>query len=347
MKSLNRLVLSILWALASGVMLLLLAQGVREAGQLEPLRDGLHTAYVVALIWFLSRTGRATDTDQEGSRKGRPKPSEPTSVGPPPPNAGRRTFKRWIPTVVLLLLLVFVLASDDGVDVLQLLMIGALPVLLLMWLRNLRFPWVLQGVLLSVFAVAAGFLFIQNGVIPTAPFFIFAGLAVPSYVAGVALADRTGLSRVQLREGRYLESFKSFGWGCLLFVPLGLVNAAGGSPGAGFEWVTEWWMPFVTPWFSGIVEEAWWRLFLLGLCFFLLRSTFRSRPWLAVAAAIIFSGLAFGVNHGRDLEGIFTTGLLFGVPFGVVFARRDWEHAVGAHYMVNMIPTLSVFLESF
>jgi hypothetical protein len=30
----------------------------------------------------------------------------------------------------------------------------------------------------------------------------------------------------------------------------------------------------------------------------------------------------------------------------VAFARRDWEHAVGAHYMINMIPWLMVFLET-
>jgi hypothetical protein len=29
-----------------------------------------------------------------------------------------------------------------------------------------------------------------------------------------------------------------------------------------------------------------------------------------------------------------------------VFARRDWEHAVGAHYMVDMIPWVMAFLES-
>lgn len=321
----NRVFVSILWVLASGVMLLLLAQGVRELGQLEPLRDGLHAVYAAALILYLSRTGPTSD---------RPPKTTPTKL------------RAWTPAVVLVFLLVFVLSSDDGVDVLQLLMMVSLPVLLFMWFRTVRLQWVLQGAVVSGFAVAAGILFVQNGVIPAAAFFIFGGLAVPSYVVGVALLDRTGFGGVQLRKGRYAESLRSFGWGCLLFAPFGLVNAAGGSPGAGFEWVTEWWMPFVTPWFSGIVEEAWWRLLLLGLCFFLLRPAFRSRPWVAAAAAILFSGVAFGVNHGRDLEGILTTGLLFGVPFGVVFARRDWEHAVGAHYIVNMIPTLAVFLEN-
>jgi hypothetical protein len=321
----NRVVLIVLGTLASGVMLLLLAQGVREGGQLEPLRDGLHAAYALALVWFLVRTG--------------PKHEEPTEAQP-------TKLRAWTPAAVLLLLLVFVLASDDGVDVLQILMMVAVLVLLLAWFRTLRLSWALQGLGLSGFAVVAGLLFVQNGVIPAAPFFIFAGLAIPSYVVGIALQERTGLSTVQLREGRYLDSLKSFGWGCLLFVPFGLVNAAGGSTRTGWEWVTEWWMPFVTPWFSGIVEEAWWRLLLLGLCFYLLRPAFRSRAWVAVAAAVLFSGVAFGVNHGRDLEGVFTTGLLFGVPFGVAFARRDWEHAVGAHYIVNMVPALSVFLEN-
>ena len=45
-------------------------------------------------------------------------------------------------------------------------------------------------------------------------------------------------------------------------------------------------------------------------------------------------------------EKILMIGLLFGLPMAVVFARRDWEHAVGAHYMINMFPTLMVFLET-
>jgi hypothetical protein len=28
----------------------------------------------------------------------------------------------------------------------------------------------------------------------------------------------------------------------------------------------------------------------------------------------------------------------------VLFVKRDWEHAVGAHYVVNLIPFLAVFL---
>ena len=46
------------------------------------------------------------------------------------------------------------------------------------------------------------------------------------------------------------------------------------------------------------------------------------------------------------MYGFLVTGLLFGLAMAAVFARRDWEHAVGAHYMINMVATLMVFLET-
>lgn len=105
-------------------------------------------------------------------------------------------------------------------------------------------------------------------------------------------------------------------------------------------------MPLWLPWFSGIAEETWFRLFLVGLCFFLLRPAFPSRPALAVIAAVLIAGVTFGLGHDRTLENFLVTGLLYGVSFAAVFARRDWEHAVGAHHMVNMIPLVIVFLET-
>ena len=59
-----------------------------------------------------------------------------------------------------------------------------------------------------------------------------------------------------------------------------------------------------------------------------------------------FSATIFGLGHAGTLqERFWMTGMLYGLPLAVTFARRDWEHAVGAHYMINMIPTLMVFLE--
>jgi hypothetical protein len=106
-------------------------------------------------------------------------------------------------------------------------------------------------------------------------------------------------------------------------------------------------MPLSLPWFSAISEETWFRLFLVGLCYFSLRPAFQRRPALAIIIAVLFSAITFGLGHGGTFQERFlVTGLLYGLPMAVVFARRDWEHAVGAHYMINMIPWLMAFLET-
>lgn len=60
---------------------------------------------------------------------------------------------------------------------------------------------------------------------------------------------------------------------------------------------------------------------------------------------MLFSAIVFGLGHGRTLERFLTTGLLYGLPLAVVFVRRDWEHAVGGHWVINMIPWVTVWLE--
>jgi membrane protease YdiL (CAAX protease family) len=69
-------------------------------------------------------------------------------------------------------------------------------------------------------------------------------------------------------------------------------------------------------------------------------------PALPILAAVLVSGITFGLGHDRTLERFLTSGLLYGLPMAVIFARRDWEHAVGAHYMINKIPWVMVFLET-
>ncbi len=103
-------------------------------------------------------------------------------------------------------------------------------------------------------------------------------------------------------------------------------------------------MPLWLPWWSGINEETWFRLYLVGLSYYLLRPAFRKHPNLVVLAAVLFSGIVFGVGAWSNIRDVSDDGLLYGVPFAAVFAKRDWEHAVGAHYMVNLIPAVVAFL---
>jgi hypothetical protein len=197
----------------------------------------------------------------------------------------------------------------------------------------------------TALALLGGLPFWQNRVIDRTTMIMFLAFVTPMFVAGGLLSRRTGLGGSQLYAGRFRKAALSLLRGLVLFVPLGLTNAAGGSPGMPMPWVTRWWLPLTQPWFSGIVEEAWWRLFVVSLAYVMLRPAFSRSPAIAVACAVLFSAIPFGLGHeGTFLVRLLVTGLLYGLPMAVTFARRDWEQAVGAHLMINMIPTLMVFL---
>ena len=76
------------------------------------------------------------------------------------------------------------------------------------------------------------------------------------------------------------------------------------------------------------------------------RATRAFRRATAAVSALAVSAVIVGLGHGRSLDRLLTTGLLFGLPFGVVFIKRDWEHTIGTHYMINMIPWLMAFPEN-
>jgi hypothetical protein len=235
----------------------------------------------------------------------------------------------------------------SGQGIVSLLLMPATIWILIVWRREIGLPTILLGLAVATVAFLGGLPFYQNQSIGKVDFIALLVFVMPMFVAGGLLSKRTGLRGSQLYAGRYRKAVVSFLWGCLLFIPLGLTNAAAGSPGPWMTWVTRWWIPLSQPLFSGIVEEAWFRLFLVSLCYFLLRPAFSKRPAIAVVCAVLFSAITFGLGHGGTLlENLLITGLLYGLPMAVIFARQDWEHAVGAHYMINMIPTLMVFLEA-
>ena len=326
----HRIVLIILWLVTTVAIATMLWQGVRGTNRFSVARYTLHAVYVVALFWYLARSGPSTSQLPE---------LQPLAFP-------RWRYGAWIPVLGIALLLALTAISDDGAYILMILMMVATVWIIVAWRREIGLRSVIQGVVVAAIAYAAGLPLMKSGFISAVALYFLSGLTAPMYIAGGLLVDRTGLGGIQLLAKRYLPALRSFLWGCLLFVPLGLSNAAGGSPGSNITWVSEWWMPFWLPWFSAITEETWFRLLLVGLIYVMLRPGFRKRPALAVLVAVLFSGSTFGLGHGRMLENFLTTGLLYGVPMAVVFARRDWEHAVGAHYMVNLIPWVMAFLES-
>ncbi len=326
-KARHFVVLVALWVLIVATLLILLAQGVRQTDEHQVFRWGLQGLYVAILVWYLARTG------------------PPLARLPKIPSLMLKRWRAgpWIPVVFVALLFLFVVGSSDGADIALLLTIPGTLWVLIAWWRKIRLGLIVQGLALAAIAFLAGLEFYQRGFVSEIAYFLLAGMTAPMYVAGVLLVERTRVGAVRLPSG-IGNALKGFLWGCLLFVPMGLFNAADGSPGSGFEWVNQWWMTPVLPFFSGVAEETLWRLLLLPLCYLLLRPAFPKHPALPLVAAVLFSAIAFGLGHGYNLDRLLTTGLMYGLAIATVFARRDYEHAVGAHYMVNFIPWVMVFL---
>jgi len=309
----------------------LLWQGVRDTNQFSTARSLLHAGYVAALLWYLIRSGHPVSQIQD---------LRPVAFP-------RWKYTPWISVLVTVLVLLMVVISVDGVSLLMLLMIVAAGTIIVVWRGEITLRQVIQGILVAMLAFFAGLPMMKNGFVNESFGYLFTILAVPMYIAGGLLLGHTRLGGLQLLTKQYLPALRSFLLGCLLFVPPGLANAASGSTaGSDFTWVKAGWMPLSLPWWSGLIEETWFRLLLVGLVYFLLRPAFPKHPAPAVLAAVLFSGVTFGLWHGRTLDTLITTGLLYGVPFATLFTRRDWEHAVGAHYMVNMIPWVIVFLQN-
>ena len=319
-----------MWLLATIVFVVMLSSGVRNTGRFSDERNILHAGYALALFWYLIQTGPSLKELPDISPQFFPK----------------RKFGKTIPVILIAILFLGEL-SGQLKGLVELLILILTILILIIWHREIRLHSVLIGGLVALVAFAGGLIWFQNDFFTVEVFTIFLIFVMPIFIAGGLLNKRTGLDGSQLFRGQYYKAILSFLFGCVLFIPLGLANAASGAPGPWMTWVTHWWMPLSMPFFSGIVEEAMWRLLVISLCYFLLRPAFNKKPAIAVVCAALFSAIIFGIGHkGNFLDTFLITGLLYGLPMAVVFARRDWEHAVGAHYMINMIPTLMIFLET-
>ena len=324
----HRIALITMWLLTTVSLVVMLFSGVRNTDQFRVERYVLQVAYVLALVWYLIRTGPSIKELPDLSPLLLPK----LRIG------------KLIPVIVIALLLV---AEFSGQDIAKLLLLIATIWILIAWRREIGLPPILLGLALAAIAFLGGLPAYQNQYIGEVAFVGLLVFVMPMFVAGGLLFKHAGLGGSQLYVGQYSKALKSFLLGCLLFVPFGLLNAATGSPGTGISWVTRWWMPFSLPWFDGIAGEVLYRLLMVTLCYLMLRPAFNRVPIVAIVLSVLFSSIVFGLSHGGSLmDRVLTTGLLYGLPMAVIYVRYGWEHAVGAHYMINMIPWIMVFLEA-
>ncbi|MCD4730641.1 MAG: CPBP family intramembrane metalloprotease [Bacteroidales bacterium] len=327
---LQDLILIFTWLVSIAVFIWMLLQGVRGTNQFTTLRYLIQGIYVGVLIWYLYYTRSSVSQ----------LPNAKPLIFP------NSKFGKIIPALGITLMLVLCAISDLGIPLLILALIISSVWILIAWRREIKIYMLIQGFAIAIIAFIGGIPLWKNGFVSESTFIIMLLFVPQMYVAGGLLIRHTKLGGSPLFEKKYSYALRSFFLGCLLFIPFGLFNAVSDSPDTQITWVSDWWIPLSIPWFSGIAEETWFRLLLINLCYFLLYSVFQKKPHVAIIIAVLFSAITFGLGHERSLYNFLTTGLLYGLPMAVVFVKRDWEHTVGAHYMINMVPWILVFLGS-
>jgi hypothetical protein len=131
--------------------------------------------------------------------------------------------------------------------------------------------------------------------------------------------------------------------GCVLGVPASLFNLLGNIQSQD-TYIIHWWQPLyaIVP---AIAEESWARLFLVSFCYAVLRPVADVRPRRAVVVAILISILAFSSAHaGLNPFVIVIDGLLFSAPYALLLIKKDFEHAVGYHFITDFFRFVAAFL---
>jgi hypothetical protein len=165
----------------------------------------------------------------------------------------------------------------------------------------------------------------------------------PAFTGGALLLRRTQLGHLRWLEGKPVLAVKGFLFGCVLAVPGALLNQLGNLSGQD-NWVTHGWQPLyaIVP---AVAEETWARLLIIPFCYAVMWPATSQRPRRALLVAILISTVAWGFAHtGFNLAGLILGSLLFGLPEALLLVKKDFEHAVGYHFLIDFVRYLAAFL---
>ena len=156
-------------------------------------------------------------------------------------------------------------------------------------------------------------------------------------IAGWQLLRSSGLLQLGIGRSCVLSQsvavgMRHFVCGAAIALPwaLGIVALGGAQTET---WVSTWWHPF-TAIQPAISEEAWGRLLLVPLFFYLTRRVYRPRA--AFSLALVIVGYWFAFLHTVGSPGaVFNTlfsGTLYVLPVSYLCLYKDLETAIGFHF---------------
>ncbi|MFX0124388.1 MAG: hypothetical protein ACFFAE_12170, partial [Candidatus Hodarchaeota archaeon] len=266
----------LVWALFSSILILL--SFIEGLTWLAPLGGLLSIGYAIILSRYLTKRGQLYSVVKEVI---------------PPFIILKNKFWRLISLLILCVILIFTFGLMVGPAVGLLLVLNLISLTFIKkWLSKINQKIILFASVLS-FVVSLSIIFLGTHDFSWA---IFMGVTTFNLsISGSLLQYEIQLTKIHILESNFLQSLKSFMWGCIFSLPLALLNILGEIYKED-TYITYWWQSFYA--FSvGIGEEIWARLFLLSLLYIIVLPSTDNNPRRAILVAIIFSSLIHGFAH--------------------------------------------------
>lgn len=157
------------------------------------------------------------------------------------------------------------------------------------------------------------------------------------YISASLLNDKFRFTKIHFNNNSFSKSITSILIGCLLALPMALSNLTDVMTTNPFKWINQFWQPILVFNFV-LLEETFMRLFIITFIYVLVSSK-TDRKFIPVITAIFISSLIFGFTHYPhvDIQNCINIVILYGLPLGLLFYKRDFETVVGYHFMINFI----------
>jgi hypothetical protein len=165
-----------------------------------------------------------------------------------------------------------------------------------------------------------------------------------TFILGSVLNDRFPLTVILINQHSFIRALKSFAIGCLFALPMALSNLKDSVTTNALNWLTQLWQPILALG-AGIIEETWMRLFLIVFIYALISGK-TTNKFIAILTALIISSVFFGFGHSNyiSIHNCIILSILYGLPMGVLLIKRDFESAVGYHFMIDFVGAIGVLI---
>ena len=174
--------------------------------------------------------------------------------------------------------------------------------------------------------------------------FLFISILTPIFFISASLLNNEfKFTKIQINNNLYSSAIKSFLIGCLFALPMAFSNLSDVLATNPHKWIDQFWK-LILPFNFVLLEETFMRLFLITFIYALVSSK-TDRKLIPAIVAILISSAIFGFSHypNVDINNCISIAILYGIPLGVLFFKRDFETVVGYHFMINFISAVSTY----